>query len=58
MVVWNKLKKIKIALKDLNNYMAAYSYKLTQARQQLETVQAHITTQLYDQSCLIKKKIY
>ncbi|XP_016567287.1 uncharacterized protein LOC107865556 [Capsicum annuum] len=40
--IWQKLKLVKAELKELNTYMASYSHKLNQTRQQLEQVQAKI----------------
>ncbi|XP_060182229.1 uncharacterized protein LOC132611886 [Lycium barbarum] len=52
--IWKKLKQLKFDLKDLNTFMQSYVYKLNQARQQLEQVQAAIADQplcqtLFDQ---------
>lgn len=40
--LWQKLKYLKLGLKNFNSYMASYSQKLIQARQELEITQSNL----------------
>ncbi|XP_060178097.1 uncharacterized protein LOC132608034 [Lycium barbarum] len=54
--IWQKLKHLKVELKDLNTQMASYALRLTQARQQLEYVQAATVIQPLCQSLFDQEK--
>ncbi|XP_019260070.1 PREDICTED: uncharacterized protein LOC109238089 [Nicotiana attenuata] len=46
---WHKLRRLKEALRDLNNYMAPYQRKLKQAKWKLELVQHQLSLSLLKQ---------
>lgn len=55
-VLWERLKKLKTEVKEINIYMASYAQKLSLARQQLEIVQTHIASQLNKQALFDQEK--
>lgn len=42
--LWQKLKHVKIGIKDLNTYMESYGQKLLHARQELEITKSSLVT--------------
>ncbi|XP_019240144.1 PREDICTED: uncharacterized protein LOC109220135 [Nicotiana attenuata] len=53
---WNKLRRLKEALRGLNNYMASYQQKLNQAKQKFKLVQHQLSLQPLRKECIEQEK--